>query len=118
MKKTVLRLFVRSAAVFLAFWLLMAGVLSYSNLARMRESVGYANEEVRQRAAYDTQDILAGGAAWEEKGHIAAWRLTFNQLGDYVDTGIPVRHGDGAEPDGHGGDRSERHGYVRPLHPV
>ncbi len=83
MKKTVLRLFVRSAAVFLAFWLLMAGVLSYSNLARMRESVGYANEEVRQRAAYDTQDILAGGAAWEEKGHIAAWRLTFNQLGDY-----------------------------------
>lgn len=77
------KLFLRNGLIFLAFWALMAGVLSYSNLEWQKERVEDTHQEARLRAAEDANEILAGSAEQEEKGNILAWRLTYNNLGDY-----------------------------------
>lgn len=84
MKKQFWPILLRTAAVFLAFWALMMGVLSYLNLSRMKDTLeGYTEDELRREAA---QEYEAATHEWEGsdagKPAILSNRLSANRLYD------------------------------------
>lgn len=75
-KKQYWLIFLRTLAAFLAFWLLMALVLTVNNWTGGKDAIGSDYHEVVNLAVWHVQMVLEGTAAPEDKPAIITWRLS------------------------------------------
>lgn len=75
-------IFRRTAAAFLAFWLVMALVLSYLNFNRLETDAAARIDDARRQAETEYQRVWEGTASEAEKPAILANHLAFNSLYD------------------------------------